>query len=165
VKCKCWTKITLFSIDYVSHSVLVEVLQQKGLNFIQDEKMLDLRLNLPCEDWHFLKNEVLQHVREGYGSVDIKCWGKDAAIFKKYEFIDSSTGYKYLVLPRIEKKEVKLRLMNNVSISHPKIRQGFSEIPLGKAASESAFQLPLSILTEILPKIAEEARRIENMKK
>jgi len=126
--------------------------------------MLDLRLNLPCEEWPFLKSEVLQHVREGYGSVDIKCWGKDVANLKKHEIIDSSTGHKYLVLPRIEKKEVKLRLMNNISALHLKIRQGSSEIFLGKAASESTFQLPLSILIDILPKIAEEVKQIENTK-
>lgn len=164
MKCKCWTKLTLFSIDYVSHSVLVGVLQQKGLNFIQDEKMLDLKLNIPCEDWPFLKSEVLQLVREGYGSVDIKCWGKDIAILKKYEVIDSSTGHKFLVLPRIEKKEVKLRLIRNSSALHLKNRQGSSEIPLDKAVSESAFQLPLSILIDILPKIADEVKWIENIK-
>ncbi len=148
MKCKCWMKLTLFSKDYLSHSILLSSLSSRGLQFIQDEKLLDIRLNLPCPDLEVLGKDISPHVREGYGMVDIKCWGSETDRLIRAPNI-SIPGF-HIVPIRSEKKEIKLRLLPESIKS-----SGGFDIKTIESISERAFLISLDSLLKLLPSIKE----------
>lgn len=160
MKCKCWIKLTLFSKDYVSHSLIAEILSNKGQHFIQDEKLLDIKFNLQCNEWRILHDKIYPHIKEGYGAVDIKCWGAEInRLMEKSKTV--FPGY-YLIPVRSEKKEIKLKLLPESNMSNMnKTKDDYTGIT-NSPTSEKIFLIPIDHLLGLLPFLEEFVEKLSN---
>ncbi|MCI4396767.1 MAG: hypothetical protein JHC28_04345 [Thermoprotei archaeon] len=151
MRCKCWAKLTVFSKDYISHSMIIERLTNAGLNYYQDEKILDIRLNVPCEETAGVIEELESYAREGYALVDIKCWGAEAERFENKDIV-SIMGYLFALQKRGD-KEIKLRLISELESAGEDSKK--IDLRRGAYPLERPFIIPLERFTKMLPGLLE----------
>ncbi|MEM0020577.1 MAG: hypothetical protein QW333_00055 [Fervidicoccaceae archaeon] len=158
MKCLCWNKITVFSKDFLSHSLIIEKLSEAGLNFYHDDKLLSVRFNVQCERVEELLGKILQNTLEGYSLIDIKCWGKEAGKLQTRAFIETDNIFSFFVAKRSE-KEIKIRVLpfRIEKKMHLNTNNKFHQT---LSIPESFFVFPLSTLLRLLPEIEREVRKL-----